>query len=145
MTLLRFDPARSFETIARKMSDFTSEVEKGISFEFGSFSPRIDITENDKSLFVIAEIPGVKKQDVHLTVNDENILIIKGTNKAYDKNIEKKFVKVERGFGDFSRSFMLPDNIDKESISAKFENGVLTVTLAKKEPEAPKEIKIDIN
>lgn len=145
MTLLRFDPARSFETIARKMSDFTSEVEKGISFEFGSFSPRIDISENDKTLNVIAEIPGVNKEDVQLTVNDENILIIKGTKKAYEKDSEKKFVKVERGFGDFSRSFMLPDNINKDSISAKFENGVLTVKLDKKEPEAPKEIKIEIS
>jgi HSP20 family protein len=82
MTLLRFDPARSFETIARKMNDLTSEMEKGFSVEFGSYAPRIDITENETKMVVIAEIPGVKKEDVSLTVNDENILIISGTKKT---------------------------------------------------------------
>lgn len=147
MTLLRFDPIRGFETMARKMSEIAGEVEKGISFEFGSFVPRVDISEDDKGLNFNVELPGVFKEDVKLSINDENVLVIKGfkKKKENEQDQEASKVRVERTFGDFMRSFMLPDNINTDSISARFENGVLEVKLEKKEPEKPKEKEINID
>ena len=148
MALVRFDPFRGFENVAKKMSSLVNEAEKGMSVEFGSFAPRVDIVEDDKRLFVQAELPGILKEDVKVTINDENILNIKGEKKPENKpegeNCERCYIRVERNYGSFMRSFMLPDNINAESISAKFENGVLSIALDKKEPEKPKEIKIDI-
>lgn len=144
MSVFRFDPSRGFESIARRMSNLAGEFEKGVSFEFGGFSPRIDISEDENKLYVNAELPGIEKEDVKLSVNEDNLLLISG-NKKNDEDREKRsFIRVERNFGEFSRSLVLPENINRESIAAKFENGILYITLDKIEPEKPKEIKIEI-
>lgn len=145
MSLLRFDPIRSFEQMSKKMSNVASEFEKGFSFEFGGFSPRIDITEDEKGTYFYVEIPGMKKEDIKVSVNEENIITIKGDKKVYDNKEELSFVRVERNFGEFTRSFMLPENVERDSIKAKFEDGVLSITLSKKEPEQPKEVEINID
>eukprot|EP01156_Anaeramoeba_ignava_P014560 Anaeramoba_ignava/a609580_14.p2 GENE.a609580_14~~a609580_14.p2 ORF type:complete len:154 (+),score=22.59 a609580_14:497-958(+) len=148
MGLVRLDPFRGFDNVAKKMNNLLNDAEKGFSIEYGSFAPRVDILEDDKHLFVQAELPGVKKEDVKVTVNEENVLYIKGEKKNADvdnkEDKEKYFVRVERNYGSFVRSFMLPDNILADSIKAKFENGVLDITLEKKEPEKPKEINVEI-
>jgi len=148
MSMLRFDPYRGFENLQKKLSEIASEVEKGVSVEFGGFAPRVDISESNNTLFFYIELPGIMKENVKVSINDENLLIIKG-NKLYpDKEAAAKenriVVRSERNFGEFTRSFMLPDNINRESISAKFDNGVLEITLTKKEPEKPKEVEINI-
>ena len=148
MGLVRLDPFRGFDNVAKKMNSLLNDAEKGFSIEYGSFAPRVDILEDDKHLFVQAELPGVKKEDVKVTVNEENVLYIKGEKKNADadnkEDKEKFFVRVERNYGSFVRSFMLPDNILADSVKAKFENGVLDITLEKKEPEKPKEINVEI-
>ncbi len=65
MSVFRFDPARHFEAATRKMNDFMNDVDKGISVEFGGFSPRVDISENEKQMIASVELPGVNKQDVN--------------------------------------------------------------------------------
>jgi len=145
MGILRFDPVRSFEGISRRMGEIANEFEKGFSVEYGGFSPRVDITEDEKALYFWVEIAGVNKEDVKLSINDENILLIKGFKKR-DENYENKAsIRSERNFGEFTRSFLLPDNINKESILAKFETGVLMIKFDKKEPEKPKEVEISIS
>lgn len=148
MAIVRFDPFRSFEGVTRRMQNIASELEKGFNIEYGAFAPRIDIYEDEKNLYLHAELAGVKKEDVKVSINDENVLIIKGEKKremkSENKDEERCFLRVERAFGEFTRSFMLPENIDKESISAKYDSGVLEITLAKKEPEKPKEVEIKI-
>ncbi len=148
MAVVRFDPFKGFESVAKKMNSLMEEMEKGVRFEYGGFSPRVDIIENDKNMIVLAEMPGVKKEDVKVTVNEDNVLIIKGEKKR-DEKIEEKgekccYLRVERNFGAFARSFVLPDNIKDDSISAKFDNGILEITLEKTEPVKPKEVKVDI-
>ena len=140
----RFDPARGFEHAAKKMNEFFNDFDKGFSVEFGGYAPRVDITEDEKMLYLHVELAGVKKEDVKLSVNDENVLIIKG-EKRKPENQDRSHVRAERNYGPFSRSFNLPDNVNKESINAKFENGVLEITLEKKEPEKPKEYQVNIN
>ncbi len=148
MVPVKFDPMRGFENISRKMNSFMNEFEKGFSFEFGSFSPRIDIAEDEKNIFIHAEVPGIAKEDIKVTINDDNVLTIKGHKKRESKSDDtnsKSFIRVERSFGEFQRSFMLPENVNKDSINAKFENGVLDIVLDKAEPEKPKEIEVTIN
>lgn len=82
MVPVKFDPMRGFENISRKMNSFMNEFEKGFSFEFGSFSPRIDIAEDEKNIFIHAEVPGIAKEDIKVTINDDNVLTIKGHKKT---------------------------------------------------------------
>lgn len=148
MALMRFDPRRSFENVAKRMNEMMTEFDKGISFEFGGFAPRVDIAEDEKCFFVHAELPGMKKEDVKVTISEDNLLVIKGEKKKEDKveeNTESRvFIRVERNFGTFTRTFLLPDNVKKDSINAKFENGVLDITLEKIEPAKPKEVEVEI-
>jgi HSP20 family protein len=144
MTLLKFDPMRGFESVARKMSEMAGELEKGFSFEYGGFAPRVDISEDDKSLYVHVELPGVNKDDVKLSINEDNILSIKGLKKGPEKLEDRTCIRTERAFGEFSRSFLLPDFINRDGIEAKYEHGVLNLTIQKKEPEKPKEVEIKI-
>jgi HSP20 family protein len=161
MALVRFDPFRGFESAIRRMSDFFEDAEKGqFSLEYGNFSPRIDIIEDKDVLTLYAEMPGIKKDNVNVKINDENILTITGEKHAYkfdsdeaddkkgeekEAKVQKSFIKSERSFGSFVRRIMLPENIDADSINAKFADGVLEITLTKKEPEKPKEKAITIN
>ena len=142
MTALRIDPFRGFENITKRMNNFMEDIDKGVSIEYGKFSPRIDIAEDENGLYLNAEVPGLKKDDLKVSVNDENVLIIKGEKHSEhneeDESDDKVYVRLERSFGSFQRSFLLPDNIDTESIKAKFDNGILDLSFNKKEPELPK-------
>jgi len=122
-----------------------NEFENGVSFEIGGFAPRVDITEDDTNLYVHAEIPGMTKENVNLVVNEDRMLTIKGEKKSESKTENKSFIRNERSYGSFSRSFILPENVDIEKIAAKFEHGVLEVSMPKKEPEKPKQIEVQIH
>jgi HSP20 family protein len=91
-----------------------------------------------------AELPGMAKDDVKITVSSDNVLTIRGEKKREEKTEEKNFMRVERTYGSFSRSFTLPDNLDTANIAAQFENGVLNVSIPKTEPAKPKETEISI-
>ncbi len=155
MTMIKFDPFRGFDALTKKMNTLVNDLDKGFNFEMGNFSPRVDIIEDEKQLNFNFELAGVKKEDVKVTINDENVLIVKGqkyrenidesVNENESENSPKYFIKVERNFGEFTRSFVLPDNVNKESISAKYENGILHLTFEKKEIEEPKVVEVEIN
>jgi len=148
MGIVKFDPFRGFESLSHKMNSMLSDFEKGFSVEYGSFAPRIDISEDEKNVYLQAELPGVKKEDVKITINEDNLLTIRGEKRREEKteeNDEKRsFIRIERAFGEFTRSFILPENIRKDSIAAKYENGILMVALEKVEPAQPKEVEISI-
>ncbi len=145
MTMIKFDPVRHFENMTRKMQNIAGEVEKGFVFEKGGFNPRVDITEYDNKVVVSAEVPGLAKEDVKVSVNEERILTIKGEKKKPVINEGESQIRIERSFGEFTRSFVLPEDIDLENIKASFKNGLLELSLNKKEPEEPKEINITID
>jgi HSP20 family protein len=143
MTRIMFDPMRGLENFAKKMNDVADNFERGFVFETGVFSPRIDIVEMEESYIIYGEFPGMSKEDIKINVNEEKILKIKG-NKIKNTDESKSFLRTERTYGEFERTFMLADNIDLEKISAKYENGVLELTIAKKEPVKPKEVDVQI-
>lgn len=107
------------------------------------FKPRVDIYEMNDAIHFEFELPGISKEDVKLQVNDDKVMTVTGEKRFYKNKIDR--LKGERFFGRFSRSFELPQEADSTKIEASFENGVLTVSVAKqidiKEPE--KEIKIN--
>jgi HSP20 family protein len=144
MPRINFDPAKGFNSIANRMNDLVNDFEKGVSVEYGGYAPRVDISEDDKKIYIQAELAGVKKEDVSVSINEENILFIKGDKKKV--NDEKDFccIRSERNFGSFSRSFMLQENLLTDSIEAKYDNGVLNIAISKIEPEKPKEVKVEI-
>lgn len=135
----------SMDNALRAFNRIGNELSKGITFETGGFNPRVDILEDSEEIKVIFEIAGVKKEDVSITINDENIISVKGVRNSFSSGESKTTLRKEIVSGEFSRSFQLPDDIDNEKVSAKFNNGVLVVSISKKAPIAPKEYQISIN
>jgi HSP20 family protein len=133
------------ETVAERLGDFLNEVGKNVSTEQAAHKgkPRLDIAEDGQNVYVYAELPGVRKEDVSVTMNDERLLTIKGEKKRPDTG-GKNFIRVERGFGSFHRSVHIEAEIEQERISATFQDGVLHITLPKLVPVQPKEYRVNI-
>ena len=106
--------------------------------------PDVDVYEHEGSYMLKADLPGMKKEDINIDVND-GVLTINGEKKLEEKTENDNYVRVERSYGSFSRSFTLTDNVDTENIQAAYKDGVLEITLAKKEEAKPKEINIEVN
>lgn len=149
MSIIRYNPYAGMESVAKKLNSFLTSFDPTMGIEYGNFAPKVDISEDNKKIYINAEIAGLSKDDFKVTISNENILSIKGSKKKESENKEEKeglvYHRVERSYGEFSRSFILPDNVNKDSIEAKFEDGVLHLTLDKIEPEKPKEIEVNIN
>jgi len=148
MSIVRWDPFGTMDNIARRMAHLAGEYERVPQINFEGFIPKIDILEDDTKVYLSAEIPGIAKEDIKLSVNDQGVLVIKGEKKkefkGNDKEGEISLIRAERIYGEFTRSFSLPDNVNTESIKANFNNGVLCISIDKKEPEKPKEIQVTI-
>ena len=97
-----------------------------------NFQPKVSISENEQSFSVNAELPGVKKENIHVDL-EENSLTISGEKKFKNEEEKDNYHLVESSYGSFSRTFYLPENTSKEKIDAKFEDGVLLVTIPKEE------------
>lgn len=144
MTLVRFNPFKELDTISERMRNFFEDFPTSFNLDFSSnFAPRTDIFEDEKNVYVSVEIPGVDKKDVKISVQD-NILTIKGEKKSELKDEKKNFFRVERSYGSFCRSFTLPVEVDAEKTGAKYENGMLNITLPKLEPTPKNEKLIEI-
>lgn len=115
------------------------------SGESGGFIPRMDLSATEKAYTVTLEVPGVNDEDVNLEVRD-NTLIISGEKKMEKKEEEEAgFYRMERSYGSFQRSLALPEDAQIEGISATRKDGVLCVTVPRKEPESPTSRKIEIS
>jgi HSP20 family protein len=105
------------------------------------WAPSVDISEDEKEWLVKADLPEVKKQDVKVTVED-GVLAISGERKSEKEEKDKKYLRIERSYGNFARSFTLPDGADGSKVSAEFKDGVLKVRLPKSEKVKPKTIEV---
>jgi HSP20 family protein len=108
-----------------------------------SWAPTADISETDKEYLIKAELPAVKKEDVHVTVEDGTITI-KGERKHEKDDKSEKQHRIERFYGTFERSFSLPDNANCAAIQAESKDGVLTVRIPKTKAEAAKAIQVSV-
>ena len=100
--------------------------------------PVVDIQETDKQYRIALEVPGVEEKDIQITL-DNDVLMVRGEKRQEQEKKEGGFHRVERSYGSFQRVLNLPDNANQESIKAAFKNGVLTITMDKREASAPKQ------
>lgn len=146
MSLIKVDPFRGVDTVFRRMNElFDGFNDGGLQFEIGDFTPRVDICDEAEGVSFHAELPGLEKKDVKITVTDDRILTIRGEKKREEKQQNKNYTRIERNYGSFSRSFTLPSDLKLDSVKASFDKGVLTVWVAKKEPAMHKEQEIKIS
>jgi HSP20 family protein len=127
-----------FADFARPFADNQTE-----SLATGSFMPAVDIYEDAQRLSLKLEVPGIKQEDLDVRVENQT-LTVKGERKFESEEKEENFHRIERRFGSFVRSFTLPQTVDTANVSASYDAGVLTISLAKKEAAKPKQVKIEI-
>ena len=140
MSIIRFKNENDFPSTFSSMLDrfFDDAVMKSNV----RFTPSVDISEDDKSYGIHVSLPGIKKEDIHLDI-DQNSIVVSGERKFEKKEEGKTFHRVETQYGSFTRSFNLPDDVEPENIEAKFNDGVLDISLPKSEvKESTKKIEI---
>jgi HSP20 family protein len=108
-----------------------------------SWAPAVDIFENEHSLVVKADLPDVDPKDLDIRV-ENNILTIRGERKFEKKSTAGNYLRVERSYGSFARSFSLANTVNSEAIKADYQNGVLTLSVPKREEAKPKQIKVTV-
>jgi len=96
--------------------------------------PRVDIWEDKEHINFLFDLPGMTREEIKVSVNNDRVLTVEGNKTGPENSDSSKILKKERAFGDFTRSFELPENVDTEKISARLENGVLTLQLIKVKP-----------
>jgi HSP20 family protein len=108
-----------------------------------SWAPAVDIYETEHELVVKADLPEVDAKELDIRV-ENNLLTIRGERKFEKKVNEENYLRVERAYGSFSRSFSLANTVNAEAIKADYQNGVLTLTIPKREEAKPKQIKVNV-
>jgi HSP20 family protein len=105
--------------------------------------PPVDIQENENELVLKADVPEVEMKDIDVRL-ENGTLTIKGERKFEAKKTEGGWHRMERGYGSFERAFAIPETVNPEGVKADYKNGVLTVTMPKKEIAKPRQIKVDV-
>ena len=146
MNIIKYDPFREMRSLQDEVNRlFASSFSRGGNGESdlmrGAWSPQVDIFENQNEIVLEAELPGMKPEDVDISI-ENNVLTIHGERKFEKKDENDNFHRVERSYGTFTRSFTLPPTVQSENANAEFENGVLRLTLAKREEAKPRRIEI---
>ncbi len=103
--------------------------------------PAVDVQETDKSFVFRAELPGLGKDDIEITL-EENLLTLSGERELDEKNEGETYHRIERAYGKFSRSFSLPSQVDSSKVAASFKDGLLTIEVSKSEQAQPRKIEI---
>ena len=144
MNIIKYDPFREMRSLQDEVNRlFASSFSRGDDNELmrGAWSPQVDIFENKDQIVLEAELPGMKPEDVNISI-ENNVLTLHGERKFEKKDEKDNFHRVERAYGSFTRSFTLPPTVSSENAQAEFENGVLRLTLAKREEAKPRRIEI---
>ena len=141
MKLTKWDPFREFEDLFDRYSKAVAKPREQTSDV--DWAPRVDIAETEKEFTIKAELPEVRKEDVKVNVED-GILTLMGERKQEKKEENKKYHRIERFYGNFTRSFSLPDNVDESKIEASFKDGVLKLQIPKTEAAKPKAIEVSV-
>jgi HSP20 family protein len=147
MTVLtRWDPFRELTSLQNRMSRLFEEQYGDRSEEAltaGAFVPPVDIYEDEHSIQLKLEVPGIDQKDLDVKV-ENNILTVSGERKFEKEEKEENFRRVERRYGSFTRSFTLPNTVNADDVSADYNDGVLKIRLGKRAEAKPKQIKVNI-
>lgn len=149
VTLTRWNPTADTSNLSQRMERFFDEmVGRGMRTSEerslrGSWAPAINILEREEAMVITADLPGLKAEDVEVTV-EEGTLTIRGERKLDELSEGETYHRVERLYGVFERSFTLPSSIDVERIDARFANGEMILNLPKREESKPRSVKIKV-
>ena len=149
-TLIRWDPFKEMEDLqsrfARLFGSTPARIANGDkeALTVAEWAPSVDITEDDKEYLVKADLPEVKKEDVKVTV-ENGVLTITGERKFEKEEKGKKYHRIERSYGNFLRSFTLPEAADGSKVNAEFKDGVLKVRLPKTEKAKAKAVEVKVS
>ena len=150
MTLsVRRDPFSEFGGLAKTLNDLNRAFNVGFprfsdeGLVNGSWSPTVDVYEDQNGIVLEADLPGMKPGDFELAI-ENNVLTLKGERKFEKKTEEGNYHRVERSYGSFTRTFTLPSNVDVNNVGADFKEGVLKVTLPRREETKPRQIQVQV-
>ena len=145
----QWNPWKELEDVEKRLSALWGRPQGKVdgqkeAISVAEWSPLVDIPEDEKEDLIKAELPEVKREDVKLTVQD-NVLAISGERRYEKEEKNKKYHRVERAYGNFLRSFTLPEDADGSKVSAEYKDGVLKVHLPKSEKATPKSIEVKVS
>jgi len=148
MAIVRWEPFRDLMSLQERMNRLFDESYRARGGEDdwalgGTWAPAVDIYEHENTIVIKAELPGVDPKDVDIRL-DNNVLTINGERKLDNEVKKESYHRVERSYGAFTRSFTLPTTVDPNGIKAEYRDGVLRVTLPKREEAKPKQIQISV-
>ena len=146
-TATRWDQSRGLtslqDQVIRLFEDNSTRDRLGHA-DLATWAPPVDIYETENELVLKADLPDLEEKDIDVRV-ENNLLTIRGERK-FEKDVnEDNYLRVERAYGPFTRSFSLPNTVNSESVQAEYHNGVLSLHLAKREESKPKQIKITVS
>jgi HSP20 family protein len=147
MAIVRYNPLRELRGMQEQMNhllDLAWNREPGEELREGVWQPLVDIFENDEAVVIRAELPGVEQEAIEVKIEGAT-LTIRGERKQDAEVRKENYHRIERYYGPFQRSFLLPQTIDQEKVEAACDKGVLTITLTKKELIKPKQITVKVN
>ena len=147
MFLTRWEPYGNFSAVPKSLFSEIDKLFNG-SWDDGvmkvkAWSPRVDIYEETDKVVLKAELPGIEPKDVDIHI-DENTLYLKGERKIDSEVKEENLYRMERAYGTFGRSFALPISVESEKVLAEYKDGVLKITLPKREKSKSKQIKVAV-
>jgi len=146
-TIARWDPfagLNSLQSQVNRLFEETFHRGRSAQGDLASWAPAVDIYETENELVVKADLPEVQEKDLDIRV-ENNTLTIRGERNFTREVNEENYLRVERAYGTFTRSFSLPNTVNTEGIQADYQNGVLTVKMPKREESKPKQIKISVS
>ena len=149
MAIIKWEPYGPVVTLQERINRLFEDAfprygDKEDDLSHCAWRPVVDIYETEDGLIVLAELPGVRKEDVSVEVKDK-VLTVKGERKPDEQVPGDSYYRRERCFGTFQRSFTLDNPVDPERISARFKDGVLKISIARPEMEEPKQISVHID
>ncbi|HZS96527.1 MAG TPA: Hsp20/alpha crystallin family protein [Terriglobales bacterium] len=148
MTVItRWDPFREFSTLQDRMNRLFRESYgpegREETLNNTSFAPPVDVYEDEHSVNLKIEVPGVDEKDIDVRI-ENNVLTVHGERKFEKEEKQENFRRVERQYGSFTRTFTLPSTVDAEKVAASYDKGILKIALPKKAEAKPKQIKVNV-
>jgi HSP20 family protein len=149
MNLVRWDPFRELEDVSTRLNRlFNQPFGRRPMEDEGSlmaeWAPAVDVQETDGEYLIKADLPDVKKEDVHVELQD-GMLCLRGERRQEKEEKGKKFHRIERAYGQFERRLALPSEVDPQKVAAEFKNGVLNVHLPKSAHAKPRAIEVKVS
>jgi HSP20 family protein len=145
-TVSRWDSLRGLNSLQDQMNKLFDETfyrGRSAESEMGTWAPAVDIYETEQELVLKADLPDVNEHEIDIRV-ENNMLTVRGERKFQHEVSQDSFLRIERAYGPFSRSFSLPNTVDTEAIKADYRTGVLSVRMPKREESKPKQIRIGV-